>query len=605
MVAGPDFAGRDFADVQAHWARLLLVSLADAGVEEVVISPGSRSTPFVHAAASSGALRTHDVADERSAAFFALGRARVTGRPALLLCTSGSAGAHYLPAVAEAAADRLPLLILTADRPPELHDAGANQTFDQQKLFGDHVRAFHELGLADDDPRALRALRRRAAQAVFQARWPVPGPVHLNARARKPLEPAAGTSDLARRVDALLERPVPRPAAGRLEPSDAELATLAESLRSAERGVVVCGPPVGTTPEEARRLRALLEELVRRLGWPLLADTAGGLRGDAAVHAPGVLLGTKAFVGEHRPDLVLQVGRAPTATSWLGAIVRWTEDGSGHRVVSRHGWQDPESTASHLLFADPERVLERLLELVEAPDPSLPASEWLAGWRSASDSARRIAEKIAGADADDRLDEASAVRRAVEGVPPGGRLILGNSLPVRMADFFAPPPPGAVLHQRGLSGIDGLVAGAVGAALDGEPTLLLLGDVSLRHDAGSLALARRAPRLVIVLIDNGGGRIFDQLPAADHPATSGAFVHWIQGGSPGWASLARAHGLRHRRPKSASELSADLDAAFVRGGAWLVEARVPPTSAREALDELRRRFDAEWKTKTERKEASP
>ena len=186
----PDDARRRV--VQSAWARVLLTSLADAGVHDVIVSPGSRSTPFVLAAlrlADEGRLNCHDVVDERSAAFFALGRARVTGRPALLLCTSGSAMTHYFPAVVEADADRLPLLILSADRPVELQHCGANQTLDQLHLFGRHVRRFVDLGLAQATPDALRSLRRQAAQAVFESTWPTPGAVHLNARARKPLEP--------------------------------------------------------------------------------------------------------------------------------------------------------------------------------------------------------------------------------------------------------------------------------------------------------------------------------------------------------------------------------------------------------------------------------
>ncbi|RMH22798.1 MAG: 2-succinyl-5-enolpyruvyl-6-hydroxy-3-cyclohexene-1-carboxylate synthase, partial [Acidobacteria bacterium] len=217
------------ANLQAVWARLLIHSLVDAGVREAVISPGSRSTPFVLAACAHPGLRCHDVIDERAAAFFALGQGRASGRPSLLICTSGTAGAHYLPAVIEAEMARVPLLVLTADRPLELTRGGANQTIDQLKLFGDHARAFFELGLADADPAALRALRRTAAQAVFRCREPVPGAVHLNARARKPLEPVAEEDGprraLARRAEAaaaaLLAEPIVRPFAAPRPPPPA------------------------------------------------------------------------------------------------------------------------------------------------------------------------------------------------------------------------------------------------------------------------------------------------------------------------------------------------------------------------------------------------
>ncbi|HRI55183.1 MAG TPA: 2-succinyl-5-enolpyruvyl-6-hydroxy-3-cyclohexene-1-carboxylic-acid synthase, partial [Pseudomonadota bacterium] len=234
------------ANLLAEWARLLLGSLAAAGVREVVVSPGARSTPFVCAAHAEPQLRCWDVIDERAAAFFALGQARVTGRPSLLICTSGTAGAHYLPAVIEAGAAHLPLLVLTADRPFELQDCGAPQTIDQIKLLGGHARRFFELGMPDPSDLSLRALRRLAAQAVLTTTWPTPGAVHLNARARKPLEPqSVHTSDevaLRARVDELLQAPLLRAYPPRAVPAPAGVAAAAQLCRSARRGLIICGP---------------------------------------------------------------------------------------------------------------------------------------------------------------------------------------------------------------------------------------------------------------------------------------------------------------------------------------------------------------------------
>src|SRR5215471_11195604 len=184
----------------SEWARLLVVSLADAGLCDLVVSPGSRSTPLVAAALASKRFRMTSLVDERSAGFFALGRAKATGRPSAVVCTSGSAAANYFPAVVEAATARVPLLVITADRPPELHDCGAAQTMDQTRLYGAHVRRFVDVGMPETDAAALYALRRRAAQCLAETMWPEPGPVHVNVRARKPLEPVAAKSDAAREL---------------------------------------------------------------------------------------------------------------------------------------------------------------------------------------------------------------------------------------------------------------------------------------------------------------------------------------------------------------------------------------------------------------------
>ena len=260
------------SNLQAEWARLLLDSFAAAGVREVVISPGSRSTPFVLAAAKHPKLHGRHIVDERSAAFFALGQGRVRGRPTLLVATSGTAGANYFPAVVEASASHVPLLVLTADRPVELAACGANQTIDQLKLYGDHARDFVDLGTPDASSRALRALRRAVAQAVFTSQYPLPGAVHLNARARKPLEPGAAESDeervLAAAVDALIERPAPQPRPPVRMPAGDQIGELADACRRAERGLIVCGPAALSQAGE----RSLVAELGRRTGFPLLRE---------------------------------------------------------------------------------------------------------------------------------------------------------------------------------------------------------------------------------------------------------------------------------------------------------------------------------------------
>jgi 2-succinyl-5-enolpyruvyl-6-hydroxy-3-cyclohexene-1-carboxylate synthase len=534
-------------DLQSEWASRLLGALAESGLRDVVVSPGSRSTPFVLAAARDGRLRLHDVIDERAAAFFALGQARASGRPSLLLCTSGTAGAHYLPAVIEAALTWTPLLVLTADRPVELQGCAAPQTVDQVKLFGAHARAYFELGAAE--PATLAAVRRMAAQAVATALHPLPGPVHLNARARKPLEPREGP---------LLPPPpaVTRVFAPRALPSSEAVAALVDACRGARRGLVVCGPaPLGPRREIAA--------LAARAGFPLLAEAASQLRFADVVSCDGfaALLRVEWFRRDFAPDLVLQFGAPPTASAFAGFA-----SGAARFVVAPHGWNDPESSATAMVQAD---AIETARAVAAALAPTHPG-DWAERWRAANALAWRALDAVVDAGP---LNEAQVARETVRSVPRGGLLMLGNSLPLRTVDQYCRSALAecGVLSQRGANGIDGLVAGAAGAASTGRPVTLLVGDVSLLHDLGGLALAARAP-LTVVAVHNGGGRIFEQLPAL--PAE--ALAHFTTPHGLGFAHAAALFGLRYARVESRGELARALAA----GGA-LVEAVVPPHGAAE------------------------
>ena len=302
------------------WARLLLCSFAQAGVTEVVVSPGSRSTPFVWAAASNRHLRSRTIIDERSAGFFALGQARITGRPTLLISTSGTAGANYMPAVVEAAASATPLLVLTADRPLELQHCSAPQTIDQTRLFGHHARDFIELGVPDSDSTSLQALQRKAAQAVLRSRWPTPGAVHLNARARQPLEPQAARpaadETFPAMVDRLLANGPPAATPPSCQPACESIDGIAADCWAAHRGLILCGPALPWQAVDAKTLA----DTVAETGFVLLCEVASQLRfalpdelarsvfdGFAAAFcSPRFCRGVAA-------DLVLQLGSPPVA----------------------------------------------------------------------------------------------------------------------------------------------------------------------------------------------------------------------------------------------------------------------------------------------------
>lgn len=603
-----------------EWARLVVASLADAGIQDVVVSPGSRSTPFVLQASRHADLRLVDVVDERSAAFFALGQARVTGRPSLLICTSGTAGANYLPAVVEAGMSHLPLVVLTADRPLDLLDCGANQTIDQVELFGRHARRFVDLGEPSATPRALRALRRRIARAVWTSREPEPGAVHLNARAAKPLEPREPSTDaehaLRRRVDDLLERPMPRPAAAPASPGSTALDELAAALdgvrRGSGRGLLVAGPAPLAQGDDA----PAIFELARRTGFPILADATSQLRfrrecpADVAfIDTASLLLANAGFRLRHRPDLILQIGRAPTATAWQTWLEEMADDGNdpalavAHFVLSRNPWHDPASTASHLLLGDLGRTLELLLErLPAADDASLKApSAWSQVFRDADRCARKILDDDLTKTSE--LSEGAVAHDLADALSDGALLAIGNSLPIRHLDLDARAGGKdlGVLSQRGASGIDGITSGALGAAAalyrdrPRQPMALLVGDVGFLHDLSGLAAARHVESpFALVVLNNGGGRIFEMLPLASHDAARGKiFEHWTTPHALDIGHAARAFALPFVRVLDRDALRDALDDALAGSGVTVIEAVAPPHGAIERRRRLASRFEAE------------
>jgi 2-succinyl-5-enolpyruvyl-6-hydroxy-3-cyclohexene-1-carboxylate synthase len=576
-----------------QWSRLLLTSLADAGVRDVVLSPGSRLTPFMVAAEHEPRLRCHDSIDERAASFFALGQARVTGRPSLLICTSGTAAAHYLPAVMEASLSYIPLLVLTADRPLELQDCAAPQTVDQIKLMGDHVRRFYELGTPDAAVSALIGLRRLAAQAVHYALAPTPGPVHLNARARKPLEPALAADPAAEaletRVDELLARPIVVASPPAVQPDLEAVERTAAICRGTERGLLVCGPG----PLRQRRLRGSVDRLARATGFPVLAESTSQLRlgdgrdGVVRCDAFDAVLRSPAFRERHRPDVIVQIGAAPVSAGYEQYALAYTDVAT--IVVAPHGWQDPFSRATELILGDPLLALEQLVHAIGTSAPSV------SDWSDAFGEANRRAWAVVDADianGDERFSEGAAVRTVLEHVPNGSLLMLGNSLSVREVDTFCRPGSGDVdiLCQRGANGIDGIVAGAAGSAgAQEQPVTVLIGDNSFLHDLTGLALAGRAGvPVAVVVVNNNGGRLFEQLPLARVSGLPPAVMEHVT--TPHDAQLEHAallFGHRYGVAQSALELAELIDGAYAAPGCTVVEAKV---SAHGAAEQHRRVF---------------
>ncbi len=568
---------------QTEWSRVLAHTLRDAGVTQVVASPGSRSTPILAALLSSG-LQLIDVVDERSAAFVALGYGRATGRPAAVLCTSGTAPAHWFPAVLEASLVDVPMVLVSADRPTELSLCGAAQTVDQVKLFGAHVRFFADTGNPEAEEGALAGLRRVVAQAVATSLGPQPGPVHLNVRAKKPLEPrepsTRGEHALRATCDAVLARPIARPRTS-LVADESALDALASRLTRAERVLFVAGP-IAPGVEVAP-----IVALVERCHGVLAAESTSQLRFSESAGRLDSLdawLTAGLFADEPSPDLVVELGGVPTSA----AYERWVSRARPARVVlGVPRYVDPHASAEQIVLGELASIASALLSRL----PERAAAAATLAFRDELARLDAVGQRLA-AEVASRWGEPAIARTVAIALPTDARLVIGNSLPIRMLDRYATrdvrTAPLSVLHQRGANGIDGLLAQSLGAILgDPRPTLALVGDLTLLHDVGSLAIARKSPSpLVIVVVDNAGGRIFEGLPVAREAAWM--MPHMVTSELVDHEALARAFGVAFERAATIEALEAAITRGLAKPGLTLVHAVVEPHAVRALEAELAR-----------------
>jgi 2-succinyl-5-enolpyruvyl-6-hydroxy-3-cyclohexene-1-carboxylate synthase len=546
--------------------RAFCDELGRCGVRDACTSPGSRSTPIVLSLARAPRLRSWSHLDERAAGFFALGLAKQSSSPVAITCTSGTAAAELLPAVIEAREARVPLILLTADRPPELRDVGAGQTIDQLKLYGDAVKWFVEVGAHDATPARLRWIRALACRAVWTALDGRPGPVHLNFPLREPLvldaplpaeEPGGGG------------RPDGRPwVAHPLPPTAFGAPDAAHDLPApAARAVIVAG-----RDERDRALPQRLADFAAATGYPLLADPlSGARRGPAAIAHYDALLRDPALAAELRPELVLRIGDLPTSKplrQWLAGL-----DGAEQVTVDAEGaWHDPDGVVGARIAASADVALAALLPAHRGAG----APAWLARWRAADD----VAAQAIAATLGEELSEPRIAAELVACLPPEATLFVAASMPIRDVETFAAartdPAAPRVLSNRGANGIDGTVAAALGAAAaetdPPAPVVLHIGDVALAYDLGALLAARRlALDLTIVLVNNDGGGIFHFLPVAtqtDHFEEHVATPHGLD-----FAQAALLYGARHVPVADPAGLRAAVAWSIAEGGVTIVEAR--------------------------------
>ncbi|WP_302080485.1 2-succinyl-5-enolpyruvyl-6-hydroxy-3-cyclohexene-1-carboxylic-acid synthase [Salinibaculum rarum] len=496
------------------WGQTLADELAAAGVDAVCLSPGSRSTPLTVAFADHPDIDVFSHLDERSSAFFALGRARRTGDVTAVVCTSGTAAANFHPAVLEASESRVPLLLLTADRPPELQDSGANQTTRQEHLYGDAVRAYRTLPEPEADARKLRSLRVTAARAVRDATETPAGPVHLNVPFRKPLEPTEVPGDVpdSFATDAPLaatgrDGPFVTTTTGTARLEEADLRRFGALLETADRGLLVCGPSDGPTPS-----RDALRAFTEATGVPVLADPLSGHRFGAHVDSATVCGGYDSYldgVDWPDPDVVVRTGFSPTSK----VLRQYLRDSDARQLVvdPAGDWPEAEFTATDHVVADPSAVLSDLADVVDTTGN--PA------WRKRFERAESRYWDVVEDACEESYFEGAILHDVATHCPDPTTLFVSNSMPVRDLDRFGRPRPAALsaYGNRGVSGIDGITSTALGAgSATDDPLVLVTGDIAYYHDMnGLLALARCDVDATIVLVNNDGGGIFHILPIED------------------------------------------------------------------------------------------
>jgi 2-succinyl-5-enolpyruvyl-6-hydroxy-3-cyclohexene-1-carboxylate synthase len=576
-------AAMDTTNANTALASAFAEELARGGLRLAVISPGSRSTPLAVALWRQPEIEVSVIVDERSAGFFALGAAQAGEEPVALLCTSGTALVNYHPAVVEADESGIPLLVLSADRPPELRGIGAGQTIDQIKTFGASVRWFCEVGTHEADDSGLLHYRSVACRALARARGEVrPGPVHLNMPWREPLAPVpvegavTATDPLA--LQGRGERPLT--AATRIEqtPSDFLFEEVAGHIRGARSGVIVAGRQLD--PD----LREPLARLAEAAGMPILADPTSQLRcgphdGSHVVASYDLLLRDESFAATVAPDLVLRFGEMPTSKplrAWIAA------SGADQLIVDASGgWNEPSNRAAAVLRADPVALAAGWADRLGADNERETPARWLR------------AEAAAQAALDGALEGGTALtepvlHRALGACHQDGDLVYtSSSMPIRDQEAFLAPSTSDLLFlsNRGANGIDGLISSGVGATrATGRPTTIVSGDLGLLHDLGGLAALQAVSTPVrIVVIDNGGGGIFHFLPqeAALPEDEFEALLGTPRGIDA--AKVAALFDLPHRRLDSLDELPAALAA-----GTGLIEVRTDRRTNVEAHRELTR-----------------
>lgn len=483
--------------------------LVNNGVEDIVVSPGSRSTPMAMVMIEHPNLRVHIHVDERSAAFFALGIAKATKKPTAILCTSGTAAANYYPAVVEANISRIPLIVLTADRPPELRDVGAPQAIDQIHLFGNHVKWFVEMALPEKTEQMLRYARTVCGRAAATALRSPAGPVHLNFPFREPLIPQFDRENLFE----LKERSAGyvKIHTGELTLSKDECLEISESLQSYKRGMIVCGPI------ETEHFSEAVVKLAEKLQFPILADPLSQLRSGKHDHT-FIIDSYDTFLKNEdakkilKPEVIIRFGAMPVSKP-LSIFLKENYDVRQFVIDGGGGWRDPGMVSSDMIYCHETEFCHALLPHLEQKNDT----NYIENWIKINQLTRTQLAEISKVD---ELSEGKLFYELADKLPEGATLFVGNSMPIRDLDTFFQVNDKSIriMANRGANGIDGVTSTALGAGICSQPLYLVLGDLTFFHDLNGLIAAKQYRiNINIILINNNGGGIFSFLPQASYP----------------------------------------------------------------------------------------
>jgi 2-succinyl-5-enolpyruvyl-6-hydroxy-3-cyclohexene-1-carboxylate synthase len=503
------------------WAETFIKELSSIGVRYACISPGSRNTSLTLAVASNKKIKSFVHIDERSSAFFALGIAKATNTPVILLCTSGTATAELYPAIIEAYQQRVPLIVCTADRPPELLNTGANQTINQSNLYKNHIRWFFDVGLPEPIPRRIRHIKAIAKRAVYESMVRSKGPVHLNFPFRKPFEPAIITDEVDSDVIKAAELVLPNKKDlfkenGRNIISEKWFKEIAGYLSKFKKGLIIAGPE-----NYNETFHFNCEKLASLLGYPILADGASQLRfgnhkKENILFSFEGFLRSDSFAQKYKPEIILQFGRTVTSK----ALGEYFEKCSAVRfMINEFGdWFDPANRANASFACKPYLFCEKMIEHLQSKKINRNSGKWFREIKALDEKSLVVKNKVIS---DSKFpNECSIIEELINVMPDKSQLMISNSMPIRDFDYFAPTTQKniAVFNNRGASGIDGITSTALGlAVLEKKRTVLLTGDSAFYYDLNSLLAAKKYKiPLIIILINNNGGGIFEVLPISKY-----------------------------------------------------------------------------------------
>lgn len=545
----------DFRNTNSVWASILAETLKRLGLTTAVVCPGSRSTPLAIALAQAQGLEAIPVLDERSASFFALGVARKLHSPVALVCTSGTAAANFYPAIIEARESRVPLLVLTADRPPELRDCHSGQTIDQLKLYGTYPNWQVELALPSIEMGTLSYLRQTVVHAWERSLYPVPGPVHLNIPFRDPLAPLPDANSF----DSLESQLQPEDFFSGIAPYDPITSSPHPRIPEWQhhRGIILAGL---AEPQLAREYCGAIAQLSKTLKWPVLADGLSPVRNYAdlnpyLISSYDLILRNQQLARQLAPEIVVQLGELPTSKelrSWIDATQprRWVIDSSHHNFDPLHG------KTVHLRLS--------VEQLGQALYPAKSSTPYLQLWCAAEAQVRSAVDQtMAGMD---QLFEGKAAWLLSNTLSPETPLFIGNSMPVRDVEFFWAPSNSAVrpFFNRGANGIDGTLSTALGVAHRNQSSVMLTGDLALLHDTNGFLLRNKfVGHLTIVLINNNGGGIFETLPIAKFEPPFEEFFATPQ--DINFALMCATYGVEHQLIQSWEQLQQLLNPLPTKG----------------------------------------